>query len=417
MSTKQLKIGVFGGGRGLDLAQNMLLNNCLVVAICDRIEARRKNFKKAIGDDTIREYADFDAFLQEDMDAVIIANDFHNHAPFLLKCFEKNLHVFCECIASATMAESVQLARAFKKSSSIFFLAENYPQMKFNREMQRVAKGGSLGKIIYAEGEYNHPVAQNDEEFIKRYIFHRKHWRNFLPATYYVTHSLGPIMRATGATPKRVTAVGVFCPPDRELPSAKFVADKAAIITTINDDDSVFKFTGCAGFGAHSNSYRLCGTKGQIENVRGTESMVSLRYNKWDMPEGKTRSNMYEPEWNDPDIALIRKSTHGGSDYITARMFVECVKQGVQPEHPFDLHSALAMSSVAILGHRSVLGGGQPYDIPDFHDEAACKQYENDTLLPIYGPNGEEPTMPCCSHPDYRPSEKQLELYDKLIAD
>jgi hypothetical protein len=73
------------------------------------------------------------------------------------------------------------------------------------------------------------------------------------------------------------------------------------------------------------------------------------------------------------------------------------------------------MSSVGILGHRSVLDGGKVYDIPDFRKEEDKKLYENDYLTPFYGKNGEEPTLPCCSHPDFKPTDKQLELYDEVI--
>ena len=75
------------------------------------------------------------------------------------------------------------------------------------------------------------------------------------------------------------------------------------------------------------------------------------------------------------------------------------------------------MSSVAILAHRSVMEGGQPYDIPDFHTEEARRQYENDTLSPFFGSDGSEPTIPCCSRPDYAPSEAQLAAYHKLLED
>jgi hypothetical protein len=74
------------------------------------------------------------------------------------------------------------------------------------------------------------------------------------------------------------------------------------------------------------------------------------------------------------------------------------------------------MSSVAILAHRSMLDGGKPYDIPDFHLEKARKQYEKDYATPFYGQNGEAPDLPCCSHKDYAPSEKQLKLYHAALA-
>jgi predicted dehydrogenase len=283
--------------------------------------------------------------------------------------------------------------------------------MVFNREMQRVCRGGTLGKILYAEGEYNHPFNMNDDDFRRVYMYHPKHWRHFLPRTYYITHSLGPVMCATGATPKTVTAFASFAPHEDDVPSAEFVGDRAAIITTQNDDGSIFRVTGCCGFGAHHNSYRICGTNGQIDNLRGMGEKIMLRYNSWSIPEGKEEINCYDAQWNDKDEELIKSSGHGGGDYITARMFLECLEENREPEHPFNLKAAIAMSSTAILAQRSVLEGGKPYAIPDFDREEDCQLYENDRLSPFYGPDGSAPTLPCCSHPDYHPSENQMKKY------
>ena len=138
-------------------------------------------------------------------------------------------------------------------------------------------------------------------------------------------------------------------------------------------------------------------------------------YNEWSKPEGAEEVNIYTPDWNDKDEELIKASGHGGSDYITARMFIECIKENKQPCHPFDIHSAVNMSSVAILSHRSVLERGTPYDIPDFHNEADLEKYENDKLTPFYGDGGEEPTIPCCSHPNFTPSEEEIERYKRIL--
>jgi hypothetical protein len=140
-----------------------------------------------------------------------------------------------------------------------------------------------------------------------------------------------------------------------------------------------------------------------------------LRYNAWDVPEGLEENNLYEPDWNDPDEELIKKSGHGGSDFLTAKMFIECIKEGKQPQHPFDIYSAINMSSVAILAHRSMLEGGVPYDIPDFKQEADRAKYENDRLTPFYGADGSAPTLPCCSHTDYRPTDKQINAFLDMI--
>ena len=410
---KPLRIGVFGAGRGVDLAKNFLLLGCDVVALCEFVPERTERGREKLGD-TVTYYDDFDKFLNHGLDAVIIANYFHEHAPYAIKCFEKNIHVFSECISNGTMAEGVALLRAHEKSKSVYMLAENYPQMIFNRELKRLVDGGTLGKIMYAEGEYNHPGDLFNYKTRRELQPFEKHWRNYLPGTYYVTHSLGPVMRITGATPKRVTAMPIFMPYADDAPVAK-CGDRTAVIMTLNDDDSVFRITGCASFGAHHNSYRVCGTKGSAENVRGMDGRVMLRYNQWEAPEGARKDNLYMPDWNDKDEALIKKSGHGGGDYLTARMFVECIREGKQPEHPFDIHSAVTMSSVAILAHRSVLGGGQPYDIPDFHTEEARIQYENDYDSPFHHTDGTEPTVSACSHKDFAPSENQLKSYRKML--
>ena len=412
---KKWKIGVFGTGRGLDIAKNFMLLNCDIVAICDFHKDRLAAAASYLGEDTAV-YEDFDSFIEHDMDAVILANYFHEHAPYAIECFKRGIHVFSECISNGTMAEGVELARAAESTSSIYMLAENYPQMIFNREMRRIVDTGTLGKILYAEGEYNHPGNPDDLSFKKTYNYFPEHWRNFLPSTYYITHSLGPVMRATGATPKRVTAFASFAPIEGAHPTASHGGDRVAIITTQNDDGSIFRVTGCAAFGGHHNAYRICGTEGQIENLRGTNK-VMLRYNDWTKPENAEEINCYVPSWNDRDEDLIVKSGHGGGDYLTARIFMEAMKEGRQPEHPYNLHSAIAMSSVAILAHRSMLEGGKPYDIPDFTREEDRKLYENDRLSPFHYTDGTTPTLPTCSVTDFAPTEEQVALFRKLVME
>lgn len=413
----KLKIGVFGVRRGYDYIRALMVLGCDIVAICENREHLRNEISEILGEGT-KAYDNFEEFIEHDMDAVVLANNFHEHAPYAIECFKRNIHVFSECMAASTLSECVELARAYENSKSIYMLAENYPMMLFNREMRRICDGGTLGQILYAEGEYNHPISPLDVNFNKTHVYAEKHWRNFTPRTYYLTHSLGPIMYSTGATPVKVTGLSVFAPFDESMPSARLAADRAAIIMTQNDDGSIFKFTGCSAFGAEGNSYRVCGTDGQIENQRGNENNVILRYNKWSTPEGKEENNLYVPDWNDPDADILKQHNfgHGGADYFISRMFVECLKENRQPEMPFDIYSALTMSAVSILSHISVLEGGKFFDLPDFKNEENRKQYENDKRTPFWTENDTvPPSIPCCSHPDYKPTEEQFKKYLEQI--
>ncbi len=409
---KTVKLGVFGLGRGSHFYNNIIQNGGEVVAVCDRNPDRLEEAKKILGDD-LATYTDFDSFLNhEGLEAVFLCNFFHEHAPFAIKALERNIHVLSECTSNGTMAEGVELVRAAEKSKAFYMLSENYPFMKFNREMRRVFQGGTLGKLLFAEGEYNHPGDPDDHQTIRELRPYPNHWRNHLPGTYYVTHSLAPLMYITGATPVRVSAMAMHVPPATAI--ARKDGDRSAIIMCLNDDNSVFRVTGCAAFGGHENSYRICGQKGQIENIRGGNEMVMLRYNEWEKPEGMASETCYMPEWNDPEARKIRKSGHGGGDYLVIREFFNCIRENKKPM--FDEYFATTMASVAILGHRSALEKGVPYDIPDFRKEEDRKKYENDRITPFYGSDGSEPTIDCCSNPDYQLTEAQIKRYEDILA-
>ena len=46
---KKIKVGVFGAGRGVDIARNFMMLGCEIVALCDNHEERLKNGAKQLG--------------------------------------------------------------------------------------------------------------------------------------------------------------------------------------------------------------------------------------------------------------------------------------------------------------------------------------------------------------------------------
>ena len=91
----KIRIGVFGAGRGMDIARNFMLLGCEIVAICDNHVERREKAAKTL-DSSVAVYDDFDKFIEHDMDAVVLANYAHQHAPFAIRCMEAGKHVLCE---------------------------------------------------------------------------------------------------------------------------------------------------------------------------------------------------------------------------------------------------------------------------------------------------------------------------------
>ena len=220
-------------------------------------------------------------------------------------------------------------------------------------------------------------------------------------------------MYITGAVPKRVTAMPVYDSTRIDFNGiSRGVPERAAIITTLNDDDSVFRVTGCAAFGVHESSYRVCAEKGQVESLRDGSNKVLLNYNKWDLPENvSSTSSCYIPILDDKDAALAETAGHGGGDFFVMREFLDCIRENKRPE--FDVYFGTTMASVAILGHRSMLENGVPYDIPDFRKEEDRVKYENDNLSPFYGTDGTEPTIAATNRPDYWLSPEGRAEYDR----
>lgn len=424
---RTVNLGIFGLGRGIGSYRAMLENGGKIIAVCDKDERKLKEARDFLGEG-LATYTDFDAFIEHDgLEGIYLANYFDEHTPFAIKALEHNISVLSECTSNATMAEGVALVRAVKKSRAFYMLGENYQYMKFNLEMRRVYRSGKLGPCIFAEGEYNHPMddfAKKWEPGLKALRPYGRHWRNRLPATYYITHSLAPLMYITGAVPRRVVGMTMHLPDTEDTPFRHLTGDRAGIMMIQNDDGSIFRVTGCARFGAHENSYRICGTRGQVENLRmgespdSRESQISLRYNYWQIPEGEEIATTYAPDWNDPESEKIERAGHGGADYLMMREFISCIREGRTPT--VDVYFATAMASVAILGHRSVLNGNIPYDVPDFRREEDCIAYENDTATPFYGRDGSKPTVRASSNADFEATEEKLDAYDeamKLIPD
>ena len=99
------------------------------------------------------------------------------------------------------MKECVELVEAVERTGCIYALAENYPYFRANMEMEEVYQAGALGDVIFAEGEYVHPMSRQENEF---YNPGPKHWRSLTPCTYYCTHAMAPLMKITNLMPKKV---------------------------------------------------------------------------------------------------------------------------------------------------------------------------------------------------------------------
>lgn len=380
MAKRNIKVGVVGVGRGRSFARGAgPMVGMELVALCDTWEEKLIEVAaqfKAEGS-KLTTYTDYESFLEHDMDAVILANYYHEHAPFAVKALNAGKHVMSECAACHTLAEGVELINAVEKSGKIYMFAENYPYMLYNQEMKRLFMKGAIGEFTYGEGEYVHP----DSAAVKlRRACGMDHWRNWIPATYYCTHSLAPVMYITDTRPIKVN--GFVIPYNEGDPTQTMNvrrSDTGGLIICRMDNDAVVKSLH-GGLRGHQNFVRIHGTGGLMENCRhGNTQQLRLRREPFDKKKNEPVETVYAPDF--PNHHKEATATgHGGGDFFTNFAFTEAIRTGAQPY--LDVYRGVEMSIVGILAYRSALSDSSPVDVPDFRNQRERKKYENDHWSP-----------------------------------
>ena len=159
MGNGKIRIGVVGTGRGKTFMDPPDCTGLELAAVCDRREDKLEFIRRRYDrDGKLGLYTDYAEMLEKaDIDAVVLCNYFHEHAPFAVKALRAGKHVLSECLCASTLAEAVELCRTVEETGLIYMLAEKYPFSRERLEMKRLYESGELGELLYAEGDYAHP--------------------------------------------------------------------------------------------------------------------------------------------------------------------------------------------------------------------------------------------------------------------
>lgn len=371
---KKIKIGVLGGSRGsVVISYAKRCDDVEVVALCDRsvevLRAQRAKFSQ-LG---ITFYDSFEEFICHDMDAVFLANYATEHAPYALRALERGMHVFSEVLPVQTMAEAVALVEAVEKTGLTYAFAENYCYMPATREMKKLYTQGIIGELEYAEGEYIHncesiwPIITHGDEH---------HWRNNMYSTFYCTHSLGPILHATGLRP--VSVVGFEGNKnERKLRVGAKGASFGIEMVTLENGAMVKSIHG--DLYKDSIWYCMYGSKGRMESAREDAHSDHIRrlYVNHDSYCGDYDNARLEVLDLTDGEEKAQKFGHSGADYYAIHNFIQRLL-GDPEADTVDIYEALDMFLPGMFAYRSILAGGIPMAIPDLRDKTQRDRWRND---------------------------------------
>ena len=359
---KKYKVGMVGVSRGnASLKFYQRSNRAELAALCDLDPDRLAKCAEYLNMPDSALYTDYDAFLNSDIDIVVISTPIPLHEEQVVKALEAGKHVLSEVTMANTIEGCRHIWEAAKKAKTKYMLAENYQYFHFIKEWKQYVDAGKIGRIHYAEAEYIHDIRERLYDTGTRPG--ESYWRTYRPPIHYCTHCLGPLLYLMG---------------DDYIVKATGVGNKATIVedqklwpSTIDMQVALFETKQGRGIKIcrsqvtpnpepHTVYYSVYGTKGFLENGHHAYDTMGQRYFEG-IDAVNVPFNCYQNEVEAPDFA---KNSHGTSDYYIIEDFLDCLEFDRTPILNED--RAMELTLPGLIAHEAAIKTGVWLDVPRF---------------------------------------------------
>ncbi len=357
------RVGVIGLNRGQSYVRVCHAVGCATVTALYDVDVAWA--ERAAADTGARAFYDFEAFLNADIDAVVVASPVPFHAAQAAAALRAGKHVLSEVPACNTLDEARALVEAARGSSGVYMLAENYRYLDEVELLRRLHDDGRFGELYYGEGEYVHDCRglwYNEDGGLT--------WRGRGGLAVYSTHSLGPLLYITGDRVATVSALAV--------PGGKF--DERVTFPTMDLMQMVtaggvtlrVRVDHVSPRPHRATYYALQGTHGSYEGEHfpGDTSKVWLsdehEPSLFHAPARWHSLSDHAPRYIPERLAAVpeaRSGGHGTSEYWLLRDFLAAVR-GETPS-PIDVYGGLDYTLPGIYAVESSRDGGAPVEVPD----------------------------------------------------
>jgi len=269
----------------------------------------------------------------------------------------------------------VELVETVEQTGLVYAYGENYCFMPGPYEMKKLYAKGRIGEFEYAEGEYVH----NCESIWHSITYgERDHWRNNMYATFYCTHSLGPIIHITGQRP--VSVIGFEgTKTERNLRSGSKGGQFGIEMITFENGGIAKSIHG--ELYRDSAWYTVYGSKGRMETAREDAKQGDSRriYIHADDYSGGYDTAKLETYLADHGMEEQADGFgHVGADFYIMYNFVEKLRGNPEADI-INVYEALDMFLPGMFAYRSILDGGKSKQIPNLRNKEERELWRNDT--------------------------------------
>jgi len=383
-------VGTRGTGHVKQLAQ---IEGSEVVAICDLYEdwARRsaKNVVKFAKQEPALYFGSPEKYREllarPDIDAVVIATPWEDHAPMAIAAMEAGKHAFVEVPLALTVKELWAIVDTSERTGKHCMMMENCNYGREELMFLNMCRQGVIGELLHGEAAYIHELRKQMVE-VKRGT---GSWRTPYYAqpnggNLYPTHGLGPVAQymniartddmferlVSFASPGRGRALYAKAnfPADHKWNQMKFEAGDIStqIIKTKLGRTIMVQWdeTSPRPYTRHD---LIQGTKGTLAGYPPRAAIEGRgSYHEW--TEGEEFNKLYaefeHPLYKRMGELAVKMGGHGGMDFIMLARMVECLRNG----EPLDqnVYEGAMWSSVRPLSSKSEAEGGAPQLFVDF---------------------------------------------------
>jgi predicted dehydrogenase len=388
---RAVRLAVLGtGNRGRGLLSSLLtMNGVEIPALCDiqpknlelalqLVEQAGRKRPEGYGTDE----TDYRRLLErEDVDAVIIASYWEWHTPMAVDAMKSGKYAGVEVPAAYTLDECWELVRTCESTRVPCMMLENWSFRRDNLAVLNMIRAGLLGEIVHCHCAHSHdcidhwffdPETGQDRWAAKYLLTHNR--------DQYPTHQQGPVLSwldiGAGDYYDTIASTATDCfgindyfvrrfgP---EHPNAKreykqgdvvssMVRTKKGKSIVINYDMQLPR--------PYDNRWMIQGNRGVYDEDRSVVYLTgrSPQYHQWE-PFGPYQE-LHEHKWWKAVRGETGEASHGGTDYLELRLFVEAVRNRTQT--PLDVYDAALMSANGPLSEESISRGGAPVPYPDF---------------------------------------------------